>query len=96
LEKELAGLSFAPDLETWQPGDMMLRGVPKGLEDRFREVLLEITPDHRIVRILINATDDSITEYRFSQQQENVAVSNSQFRFTPPPGTEVIENQGAY
>jgi outer membrane lipoprotein-sorting protein len=66
------------------------------LEDRFREVLLEITPDHRIVRILINATDDSITEYRFSQQQENVAVSNSQFRFTPPPGTEVIENQGAY
>jgi outer membrane lipoprotein carrier protein len=93
LEKELTGLSFAPDLQTWQQGDVMLRGVPKGLEDRIREVLLEITPERQIIRILIHGADDSITEYRFSNQKENVEVSNAQFRFAPSAGTEVIEDE---
>jgi outer membrane lipoprotein carrier protein len=93
LEKELNGLSFAPDMETWLPGDAILRGVPRGWEDRIREILLEITPEDQIVRILIDATDDSVTEYRFSNQKENVSVSNAQFRFSPEPGTEVIEQE---
>src|SRR5579872_187833 len=29
LEKELAGLSLAPDIAPLQPGDTMLRGVPQ-------------------------------------------------------------------
>ena len=91
LEKELKALSFAPDLQTWQAGDVMLRGVPRGLEDRVEQVVLEITPEHRIARILIHATDDSVTEYRFSDEKENSAVSDGQFRFVPPAGTEVIE-----
>jgi outer membrane lipoprotein carrier protein len=70
---------------------MVLRGVPKGLEERFHQVLLEVTPDHQIARILIYAVDDSITEYRFSNLKENVPLANSQFSFTPAPGTEVID-----
>jgi outer membrane lipoprotein carrier protein len=93
LEKELSDLSFAPDLQTWQAGDMMLRGVPKALAGTVREVVLEITPDHQIVRILIDAVDDSVTEYRFSNQRENAAVPGAQFQFTPPAGTEVIEDE---
>jgi len=91
LEKELAALSFAPDIQAWKPDDVILRGVPRGLEDRVEQVLLEITPEHRIARILIHATDDSVTEYRFSNQQENVEVPDKQFRFVAPAGTEVIE-----
>ena len=34
LEKELQNLSFAPDVQVWQPGSSMLRGVPRGMEDR--------------------------------------------------------------
>ena len=90
LEKELAGLSFAPDIQTWHPDDVILRGIPRGMEDTLRQVLLEITPEHRIARILLYATDDSITEYRFSNQKENVALPDSKFRFSPPSGTEVI------
>lgn len=93
LEKELTSLSFAPDVQTWHEGDAILRGVPRGLEDRVREILLEVTPDHQIVRILIDGTDDSITEYRFSDQKENVSVSNAQFRFSPAPGVEVIDDE---
>jgi len=91
LEKELKALSFAPDLAAWKAGDVMLRGVPRGLEDRVEQVVLEITSEHRIARILIHATDDSITEYRFSDEKENIVVSDGQFRFAPPAGTEVIE-----
>lgn len=93
LEKELAGLSFAPDLQTWKPDDVILRGVPRGLEDRVEEVVLEVTPDHQIARILVRSVDDSITEYRLSNQRENVAVPDAQFRFVPASGVEVIEDE---
>lgn len=93
LEKELAGLSFAPDLQTWHPDDVMLRGIPRGMEDTLSQVLLEITPEHAIARILLYGTDDSITEYRFSNQKENVALPDAKFRFSPPPGTEVIADE---
>lgn len=91
LEKELDGLAFAPDMQPWKPEDSILRGVPKGMEDRVKQVLLEITPDYRIARIMIEAVDDSITEYRFGNQKENLQIPDSKFRFTAPPGTETIE-----
>lgn len=91
LEKELQGLSFAPDVQTWKDGDSILRGVPKGMEDQVEQVLLEISPDYRIVRILIQGRDDSITEYRLSNQKENVPLSDKQFEFSPPPGSETID-----
>ena len=94
LEKELKVLSFAPDLRAWKPEDVMVRGVPLGLEDRIEQIVLEITPEYRIARILIHGVDDSVTEYRFSNQKENVAVADKQFRFTAPAGTEVIEEEG--
>jgi outer membrane lipoprotein carrier protein len=94
LEKELGALSFAPDVQPWKPGDAMLRGVPKGLEDRVSQVLLEITPDHRIARILIHGLDDSITEYRFSDQKENLEVPDAKFRFSAPAGSEMVEEEG--
>jgi outer membrane lipoprotein-sorting protein len=60
-----------------------------------REVILEITPDYRIVRIQFEEADESVTEYRFSEEKENGAVSDQRFRFVPPPGVEVIEGQFA-
>jgi outer membrane lipoprotein carrier protein len=93
LEKELQGLSFAPDVQPSQPGNSMLRGVPRGMEDRVRQVMLEVTPQQRIVRILVHGSDDSITEYRLNNQRENVEVPDSKFRFTAPPGTEIVEDE---
>jgi outer membrane lipoprotein carrier protein len=91
LKKELEGLAFAPEMTVWMPGDAMLRGAPRGMEDRVRQVLLEITPEHRIARIIIDGSDDSITEYRFSNLLEDVAMPEGSFHFAPPPGSEVIE-----
>jgi outer membrane lipoprotein carrier protein len=93
LEKELQGLSFAPDVVAWKPDDVVLRGVPRGMEDRVRQVLLEITPQHQIARIMIHGVDDSITEYRFSDLKENIVVGEGQFHFSAPAGTEVVEDE---
>ena len=93
LEKELDGLSLAPDVIPVTPGNLVLRGVPKAMADRIGEVILEITPDRRIVRIQFEEVDEAVTEYQFSQQKENAAISNQRFKFTPPAGVEVMEGE---
>ena len=93
LEKELQGLSLAPDLTPLAAGDVVLRGVPKSLADRVSQVLLEITPEHWISRLLIEEVDGSVTEYRFSSYRENVAVPDQRFQFVVPEGVEVIDGE---
>ena len=91
LEKELRGLSLAPDVTPLAAGDVVLRGVPQGLADRINEIVLEVTPDHQIARIFIQDVDGSATEYRFTEQKEDVAVADARFEFKPPAGTETVE-----
>jgi len=91
LEKELQGLSLAPDVTPLEPGNMVLRGVPHAMADRVSEIVLEVTPDYRIARIVIQEVDGALTEYRFGDMKENVAIANGRFKFTPPPGTETVE-----
>jgi outer membrane lipoprotein carrier protein len=93
LEKELQGLSLAPDVTPLAAGDVVLRGVPQALADRISEILLEVTPGHRIARIVMDEVDGSVTEYRFSDQKENEAIPDERFHFGPPPGTETVESE---
>ena len=93
LEKELQGLSLAPDVTPLAAGDVVLRGVPQAMADRISEILLEITPDHQIARIVIDEVDGSTTEYRLSDPKENVEIPAARFDFTPPAGTEVVEGE---
>jgi outer membrane lipoprotein carrier protein len=92
LEKELEGLSAAPDLTPIQQGDIVLRGMPKFMKERISDVVLEVSPTHQIHRIVIHGVDSTITDFRFSQIEENVPVQDSLFRFRPPPGVETVED----
>jgi outer membrane lipoprotein carrier protein len=93
LEKELQGLSIAPDVKPLDAGDRVLRGTPEAMADLVSEILIEVTPQHEINRIVIDLVDGSTTEYRFTDQKENVAISERQFEFTPPAGTETVEGE---
>ena len=55
------------------------------------EILLEITADHQIARIVIQEVDGAETEYRFSEMKENVEIEDGRFQFKPPAGTETVE-----
>src|SRR5277367_4405653 len=93
LEKELQGLSLAPDVAPLAAGNVVLRGVPHALADRISEILLEVNPEHQIVRIVINDVDGSVAEYRFSDQKEDVSIPAARFEFSPPAGTETVEGE---
>jgi outer membrane lipoprotein carrier protein len=91
LERELQGLSLAPDVTPLASGNVVLRGVPQALADRVSEILLEVTPDHQIARIVIQEVDGAATEYRFGEMKEDVAIGDGRFGFKPPAGTETVE-----
>jgi outer membrane lipoprotein carrier protein len=93
LERELQGLSLAPDIAVLVSGDVVMRGVPRSMADRVSQVLLEITPDYRIARLLIEELDGSSTEFRFGSQQEDLALADSQFHFSAPAGVEVVSGE---
>jgi outer membrane lipoprotein-sorting protein len=63
------------------------------MADRVREVLLEITPEHEIARIVIREADGASTEFRFSAQAEDVKVADKEFHFTVPAGVEVVSGE---
>lgn len=90
LEKELDGLSLAPDVKPLVSGNQVLRGIPRNMKDRISEVLLEVNSAHQFARILVREIDGTTTDFHFSQIEENIPVADSLFRFVPPPGVETI------
>ncbi len=93
LEKEFTGLSLAPDVQPMSPGDTMLRGVPASMADRISQVLIEVTPEHRIARLVIDDLDGSTTEFQLTQEQDNPPLPDERFEFKPPAGVEVLQSR---
>jgi outer membrane lipoprotein carrier protein len=91
LEKEFDHLIIADAPASKIPGNIILSGVPKGMADRVTRVLLEITPQSQIQRIVIEEIDGAATEFIFSNIQENIPLNEAEFHFTPPPGVETIQ-----
>lgn len=91
LMKELRGLSIASDIEPLVPENTVLRGIPAALADQVTEIILEVTPQGRIVRLMMQGVDGASTEYRFGDQKEDVSIADSRFDFRAPAGTEVVE-----
>jgi outer membrane lipoprotein carrier protein len=92
LEKELRGLSLAADIQPQTAGDVVLRGVPVGMEERISQVLLESDGQGWLRRIVMEELDGSRTEFRLEEQHENVATDGAEFTFVPPPGVEVLQS----
>ena len=87
LEKEFDNLQ----LLSGQGASLVLEGVPKVMRDRVQRVRFDLSPSYRIDRILIEEIDGATTEFRFTRQTENLAMADEKFRFTAPPGVQVLE-----
>ena len=70
-----------------------MRGSPKGMEDRISLVILEVSPEGRIDRIMLEEIDGALTEFRFTNEVENLQVDDNLFKFEPPPGVEIVTAQ---
>jgi outer membrane lipoprotein carrier protein len=91
LEREFDDLSIADAATAKTPGNIILSGIPKNMAGRVQRVLLEITPQSQIQRIVVEEVDGATTEFTFSSITENLALAEAQFHFIAPPGVETIE-----
>jgi outer membrane lipoprotein carrier protein len=82
---------IADELEGLKLDGNVLSGTPKHLKDRVEKVELTVTPGGLIQRIVIEEIDGTRTEFAFTNIQENVTIADQQFKFTPPPGIEMVE-----
>jgi outer membrane lipoprotein carrier protein len=92
LRRVFSRIEFAPDALEHQPADRVLRAYPKkGYEGDYHQVLMVVSPQFDIRRLLVILPDQSTMEFSFDHIGRNVPVSRSLFRFIPPAGTEVID-----
>jgi len=86
LKKELDNLTVAAN-ET----GFRISGVPKGMAQRVKSLSLGVTATGAIEQMRLEETDGAVTEFSFSQMQENVPVKDADFAFIPPDGVSVVE-----
>ncbi len=86
LAKELDGLTVAPEGSGYR-----ISGVPKGMAQRVKSLSVWVTAAGAIERMRLEEVDGAVTEFAFSDLQENVLVKDSDFAFIPPPGVAVVQ-----
>lgn len=88
--------------QTDNPGDRatsgentVLRCAPRSNAgdpaEQIREVLLEVDPGARLVRVVIRQPGKLETEFRFGNWEENLAIPETKFHFDPPPGVAIVD-----
>jgi outer membrane lipoprotein carrier protein len=90
LAKELEQINTVPG---GAPGTFKIAGVPKGMEQRVRQLTLVVTAAGVIQAMKIEETDGAITDFSFTKIEEDVTLPASDFRFVPPVGVPVVNAQ---
>jgi outer membrane lipoprotein carrier protein len=92
LRRVFSRLDFAPDALEHQPADRVLRAYPKkAFQGDYQQVVIVVGPQFDIRRLLVILPDQSTMEFSFDHIGRDVPLSRALFRFTAPPGTEVID-----
>lgn len=89
--KQLFGrIELSPE-EPRFPAKYILRAYPRSPQERFREVLIEVTADYHLTRFEIREDGNIETEFFFLRWRENPPLARSLFEFKPPSGVALIE-----
>jgi outer membrane lipoprotein carrier protein len=78
------------------PGDRSLVCLPRRAGDgseAFQRLLLEVTPEDQLARLVIEEPGDIETEFRFGNWRENVEIPEVKFHFEPPVGVAIVDEQ---
>ena len=85
LAKELDNIHLTPDFT-----GTIIAGIPKGMSNRVRMLSLHVTPAGAITAMKLEEQDGAVTEFAFTDLQENVPTRDSDFTFTPAAGVTVV------
>ena len=70
-----------------------ISGTPKGMTERVQQLTLVVDAAGIIQALTIQETDGATTAFAFSNIEENANIPASDFTFTPPPHTNVVNGQ---
>ena len=87
LKKELTQIVVAPGAG----GGYRIAGVPKGMENRVKQLSLDVSQTGLITAMRVEEVDGATTEFAFSGIEENVNTKAGDFVFVPPPGVAVVD-----
>jgi outer membrane lipoprotein carrier protein len=88
LAKELEQITTVPVGASFK-----IAGVPKGMGERVRRLSLVVTAAGVIQGMKIDEMDGAVTEFTFTNIEEDVAVQAGDFRFVVPVGVDVVNAQ---
>jgi outer membrane lipoprotein carrier protein len=90
FQEEFRRMETSPQLRPVGTGNVVFKAYPTRLAERLDWVLFEISPGHLIHRVVVAEKGGIETEFRFFDEQVNIAVPDSLFKFEFPAGAEVI------
>ena len=93
LKRSFRQVEIARDMAPLDPGNPVLHLLPKSRDERFREMYLEVDQQYRIRRLVILETNGTTSEFRFFGEESNPRLDQALFKFTVPPGVEVIDER---
>ena len=88
LQKELDHITVTPDGTNFR-----ISGLPKGMAERIHQLTVTVNPAGIIQGLTIEETDGATTAFTFTNIEENAPIPASDFTFTPPPHTNVVNGQ---
>ena len=94
FQKEFQQIERAPDVPPIDSGDVVIKAVPKLMQNRLEWVELEITPQYQIRRMILKEPGGVQTEFQFKDEEADLRLAPELFHFQPPKGTQIIKSEG--
>jgi outer membrane lipoprotein carrier protein len=92
LRRVFAKVELADAALDHVPADHVLRAFPKKeFAADYIDVLIDLSPQFDIRRLIVDYPDHSRMDFRFNHIERNPVLARSLFQFTPPAGTEIID-----
>lgn len=95
LKRSFGRIEMVQDFAPLDPGNSVLRLLPKSQGERFKELRVEVDQQSRIRRLVIYDQDGSRNDFRLTGEEANPRLDPALFRFVIPPGVEVVDEHAA-
>jgi outer membrane lipoprotein carrier protein len=90
FNQEFQRFETLASLQPLEAGNIIFKTYPKRLAGQVDWMVFEIAGGRQIRRVVISEPGGTETEFRFTGEEANPPVAGEKFRFTPPPGAEIV------
>jgi outer membrane lipoprotein carrier protein len=71
--------------------DWTITAEPRSDRAPFSQIEFQVGPAYEIRQLEVTGQDNSVTVFRFANEKQNPKLNEAMFRFTAPPGAEVVD-----